>query len=58
MLRNTIESKGLTGRSIGDELKYIAEKIGLKAILGNQVYRVIGYFKQMVTVVKQGDKKK
>lgn len=55
MLRNTIESKGLTGRSIGDELKYIAEKIGLKAILGNQVYRVIGYFKQMVTVVKQID---
>lgn len=55
MLRNTIESKGLTGRSIGDELKYIAEKIGLKAILGNQVYRVIGYFKQMITVVRQID---
>ena len=50
-----VTSKGLTGRSVGDELRYIMEKIGLKAILGNQIYRIIGYLRQMVTVVKEID---
>ena len=54
-LKATVMSKGLTGRSLGDELGYIASKIGLKAMLGGSVYRVLGYFRQMVTVVKELD---
>lgn len=54
-LKATVMSKGLTGRSLGDELGYIASKIGLKAMLGGSVYRVLGYFRQMVSVVKELD---
>lgn len=53
--KTAVTSKGLTGRSVGDELRFIFEKIGIKAILGNQVYRIIGYFRQMVSIVKEID---
>lgn len=54
-LKATVQGKGLTGRSLGDELKYIAEKIGIKAMLGNSIYRVIGAFRQMVGIVTELD---
>lgn len=54
-LKNTVMSRGLSGRSLGDEISYIAEKIGLKAVLGGTVYKVIDYLKQMVSVVKELD---
>ena len=54
-LKATVQGKGLTGRSLGDELKYIAEKIGIKALLGNSIYRVIGAFRQMVGIVTELD---
>ena len=40
---------------MGDELKYIAEKIGIKAVLGNSIYRVVGAFRQMVGIVTELD---
>lgn len=54
-LKATVQGKGLTGRSLGDELKYIAEKIGIKAMLGNSIYRVIGAFRQMIGIVTELD---
>ena len=45
----------MTGRSLGDELSYIASKIGLKAIIGGSVYKILDYFKQMVVVVRELD---
>lgn len=54
-LKATVQGKGLTGRSLGDELKYIAEKIGIKAMLGDSIYRVIGAFRQMVGIVTELD---
>ena len=36
-------------------MRYIAERIGIKAALGNSVYKIIGYFRQMVTTVSQLD---
>lgn len=36
-------------------MRYIAERIGIKAALGNSVYKVIGYFRQMITNVSQLD---
>lgn len=54
-LKNTVMSRGLSGRSLGDEISYIAEKIGLKTVLGGTVYKVIDYLKQMVSVVKELD---
>ena len=54
-LKATVMSKGMTGRSLGDELSYIASKIGLKAIIGGSVYKILDYFKQMVVVVRELD---
>lgn len=54
-LKATVSDKGLTGRSLGDDMRYIAERIGIKAALGNSVYKVIGYFRQMITNVTQLD---
>lgn len=54
-LKATVMSKGITGRSLGDELSYIASKIGLKAIIGGSVYKILDYFKQMVVVVRELD---
>lgn len=54
-LKNVVTSKGKMGRSLGDELSYIAEKIGIKAVIGNSVYNIIDYFKQMVSIVKDID---
>ncbi|MDY3108677.1 MAG: hypothetical protein SOW50_00995 [Lachnospiraceae bacterium] len=50
-----MSNKGLTGRSLGDDIKYIAERIGIKAALSNSIYKVIGYFRQMVTTVTELD---
>ena len=54
-LKATVSNKGLTGRSLGDDIKYIAERIGIKAALSNSIYKVIGYFRQMVTTVTELD---
>jgi len=54
-LQNTVTSKGKTGRSLGDEISYIMEKIGLKAILGGGIYDIINAFKQMAAIVKELD---
>lgn len=54
-LQNTVTSKGKTGRSLGDEISYIMEKIGLKAMLGGGIYDIINAFKQMAAIVKELD---
>lgn len=52
-LKSVVMSKGLTGRSLGDELSFIASKIGLKAMIGGATYQALNYLKQMVSVVKE-----
>lgn len=54
-LKSVVMSKGLTGRSLGDELSFIASKIGLKAMIGGATYQALNYLKQMVSVVKELD---
>lgn len=54
-LKSVVMSKGLTGRSLGDELSLIASKIGLKAMIGGATYQALNYLKQMVSVVKELD---
>lgn len=54
-LKSVVMSKGLTGRSLGDELSFIASKIGLKAMIGGVTYQALNYLKQMVSVVKELD---
>lgn len=54
-LKSVVMSKGLTGRSLGDELSFIASKIGLKAMIGGATYQALNYLKQMVSVVRELD---
>ena len=54
-LKSVVMSKGLTGRSLGDELSFIASKIGLKAMIGGATYQALNYLKQMVSVVRDLD---
>lgn len=54
-LKAAVGAKGLTGKSLKDDIAFIAQKLGIKAMLGNSVYRVVGYVKQMFTTVKQLD---
>ena len=54
-LKSVVMSKGLTGRSLGDELSFIASKIGLKAMIGGATYQALNYLKQMISVVRELD---
>jgi hypothetical protein len=48
----------LQSRFVGvkaQELDNLFSKIGLKAIMGTAIYRVITYFKEMLTTVKDVD---
>lgn len=54
-LKNIVTSKGLSGRSLGDEIAYISEKIGLKAIFGGGIYDIINKMKEMVGKVRELD---
>lgn len=54
-LKREVYQKGLTGRSLSEELSYIFDKIGIKAMLGTAAYRTIGIVKEMVENVKELD---
>lgn len=54
-LKSTVMNKGLTGRSLGDELSYIASRIGLKALIGGATYKALDYLRQMVSIVRELD---
>lgn len=53
--KTSVQLAGKMGRSFGDELSYIAGKIGVKALLGGFTYKIISYFKQMIDNVKNLD---
>lgn len=55
LLQSQISKLGKTGKSVAQELDDLFSKIGLKAILGTMIYRVIGYFKEMVNSVIEVD---
>lgn len=52
-IKSEINTLGRTGKSVGQELDNLFSKIGIKAILGTMIYRVIGYFKSMLTTVEE-----
>lgn len=53
--KTSVQMAGKMGRSFGDELSYIASKIGVKALLGGFTYRIISYFRKMINNVKELD---
>lgn len=53
--KTSVQMAGKMGRSFGDELSYIAGKIGVKALLGGFTYRIISYFRKMINNVKELD---
>ena len=55
LLQTQITKLGKAGKSVAQELDNIFSKIGLKAILGTMIYRVIGYFKEMINSVIEVD---
>lgn len=52
-IKTEINNLSRTGKSVAQELDSLFSKIGIKAILGTMVYRVIGYFKSMLTTVEE-----
>ena len=54
-LKSEIIETGKAGRSVAQEIDLLFSKIGIKAILGTAFYRVISYFKTMLSNVKELD---
>ncbi len=53
--QTAVRMAGKTGRTFFEDLSYVAEKIGVKALLGGMTFRIIAYFKQMIANVKELD---
>ncbi len=53
--QTAVRMAGKTGRTFFEDLSYIANKIGVKALLGGMTFRIIAYFKQMIANVKELD---
>ena len=53
--QTAVRMAGKTGRTFFEDLSYVANKIGVKALLGGMTFRIIAYFKQMITNVKELD---
>lgn len=53
--QTAVRMAGKTGRTFFEDLSYVADKIGVKALLGGMTFRIIAYFKQMIANVKELD---
>jgi TP901 family phage tail tape measure protein len=53
--QTAVRIAGKTGRTFFEDLSYVADKIGVKALLGGMTFRIIAYFKQMIANVKELD---
>ena len=53
--QTAVRMAGKTGRTFFEDLSYVADKIGVKALLGGMTFRIIAYFKQMIVNVKELD---